>query len=82
MSVYRTIGPLVSVILELRAITVVVSHEDTLKHRFDNHSKLGLNIILTSFAKPPKITLQSIRFVSMFLESIEHNRGIGYLHIL
>ena len=56
---------ILSVILEQRVISVVVSHPDTLKHcvasRFaltnqHNHTKLGLTVILTSFfLNPPEI---------------------------
>ena len=47
-----------------------------------DHTKLGLNVILTSlFLKPGGIPLQSIRLVAIFLVSKEHDRGIWYLHI-
>ena len=63
-------------ILEQSATTVVISHLKTLEHlvaaklRYSNQpnrTKLGLDVILTSFLKSPEIPLLSKRLVLMFL---------------
>lgn len=78
-------------ILEQSAITVVISHLNTLKHfvavelRYSNQlnrTKLGLDVILTLFLKSAEIPLLSKRLVLMFLVSKEHTRGLWYPHIL
>ena len=65
-------------ILEQSAITVMISHLNTLKHfvavelRYSNqlnHTKLCLDVILTLFFKSAEIPLLSKRLVLMFLVS-------------
>ena len=77
--------------LEQSAITMVISHLNTLKHcvavelRYSNllnRTKLGLDVILTLFLKSAEIHLLSKRLVQMFLVSKEHTKGIWYPHIL
>ena len=71
-------------ILEQSAITVVISHLNTLKHfvavalRYSNllnRTKLCLDVILMLFFKSSEIPLLSKRLVLMFLVSKEHTRG-------
>ena len=79
-------------ILEQSAMTVLISHLNTLKHfvavelRYSNQlnrTKLGLDVILTLFVfKSAEINLLSKRLVLMFLVSKEHTRGLSYPHIL
>ena len=78
-------------ILEQSAITVVISHLNTLKHfvavelRYSNQlnrTKVCLNVIFTLFLKSAEIPLLSKRLVLMFLVSKEHTRGLWYPHIL
>ena len=78
-------------ILEQRAITVVMSHLNTLKLCIAvklcysnqlNRSKLRLDVILTLFLKSAEILLLSKRLVLMFLVSKEHTRGLWYPNIL
>ena len=79
-------------ILEQSAITVLISHLNTLKHfvavelRYSNqlnHTKLCLDVIsLTLFLKSAEIPLLSKRLFLMFLVSKEHTRGLWYPHIL
>ena len=78
-------------ILEQRAIPVVISHLNTLKHlvavklRYSNQlnsTKLCLDVILTLFLKSAEIPLLSKRLVLMFLVSKELTRGLWYPHIL
>ena len=82
---------IVSDILEQSALTVVISHLNTLKHfvavelRYPNQlnrTKLCLDVILTLFLKSAEIPLLSKRLVLMFLVSKEHTRGLWYPHIL
>ena len=78
-------------ILEQSAITVVISHLNTLKHCavvelhcFSqlNHTKLGLDVILTLFLKSAEVPLLSKRLISIFLVYKEHTRGLWYPPIL
>ena len=78
-------------ILEQSAITVVISHLNTLKHCAAvrlrnsnqlNRTKLGLDVTLTLFLKSVEIPLQSKRLVLMFLVSKGQTRGLWYPHIL
>ena len=78
-------------ILEQSAITVVISHLNTLKqfvavalHYSNqlNHTKLCLNVILTLFLKSDETPLLWKKLVLMFLVSKEHTRGVWYPHIL
>ena len=78
-------------ILEQSAITIVISHLNTLKHfvavelRYSNQqirTKLCLDVILTLFLKSAEIPLLSNRLVLMFLVSKEHTRGLWYPHVL
>ena len=78
-------------ILEQSAITVVISHLDTLKHivavelRYSNQlnrTKICLDVILTLFLKSAETPLLSKILVLMFLVSKEHTRVIWYPHIL
>ena len=78
-------------ILEQSAMTVVISHLNTLKHfvavelRYSNQlngTKLCLDVILTLFLKSAEIPLLFIRLVLMFLVSKEYTRGLWYPHIL
>ena len=75
-------------ISEQSAITVVISHLNTLKHfvavelRYSNQLnriKICLDVI---FLKSAEIPLLSKRLVLMFLVSKEHTRGLWYPHIL
>ena len=79
-----------SEILEQSAITVVISHLNTLKHfvavelRYSNQlnrTKLCLDVIKTLFLKSAEIPLLSKRFFLMFHVSKEHTRGLWYPHI-
>ena len=47
-----------------------------------NRTKLGLDVILTSFLKSPEIPLLSKRLVLMFLVSKEHTRGLVSRHFV
>ena len=78
-------------ILEQSAITVVIIHLNTLKYcvavglRYSNqlnHTKLGLDVIVTLFLKSAEIPLLSKRLVLMFLVFKEHTRGLWYSYIL
>ena len=78
-------------ILEQSAITVVVSHLNTLKHcvaielRYSsqlNRFKFGLDVILTLFFKSAEIPLLSKGLVLIFLVSKEHFRGLWYPQML
>ena len=78
-------------ILEQSAITMVISHLNTLKHFvavelcYSNQlkrTKPCLDTILTLFLKSVEIPLLSKRLVLMFLVSKEHTRGLWYSHIL
>ena len=78
-------------ITEQSAITVVISHLNTLKHYVAvelcyfnqlNRTKLGIGVMLTLFFKSAEIPLISKRLVLMFLVSKEHTRGLWYSHIL
>ena len=78
-------------ILEQSAITVVISHLNTLKHfvavelRYSNQlnrTKLCLDVILMLFLKSAEIPLLSKRTVLIFRISKEHTRGLWYPHIL
>ena len=78
-------------ILEQSAITVVISHLNTLKHcvavelRYFNqlnHTKLALDVILTLVLKSAELPLLLKRLVLMILVSKEHTRGLWYPHIL
>ena len=78
-------------ILGQSAITVEISHLNTLKHfvvvemRYSNQlnrTKLCLDVILTLFFKSAEIPLLSKRLDLMFLVSKEHTRGLWYPHIL
>ena len=78
-------------ILEQSAITVLISHLNTLKHfvavelRYSNslnRTKLCLDVILTLFLKSAETPLLSKRLVLMFLVSKEHTRGLWDPHIL
>ena len=82
---------IVSDILEQSAITVVISHMNTLKHfvavelRFSNQlnrTKLCLDVILTLFLKSAEIPLLSKRLALTFRVSKKHTRGLWYPHIL
>ena len=77
------INDIFSDILEQSAITVVISHQNTLRHcaavelRYLNQlnrTELGLNVILRLFLKSAEIPLLSKRLVLMFLVSKEHTR--------
>ena len=74
-------------ILEQSALTVEISHPNTMKHcvavklRYCNQlnrTKLDLNLILTLFLKSAEIPLQSKRLVLMLLVSKKHTRGLCY----
>ena len=78
-------------ILEQSAITMVISHLNTLKHfvavelRYSNQlnrTKVCLDVMLTLFLKSAEIPLLSERLVLMLLVSKEHTRGLWYQHIL
>ena len=78
-------------ILEQSAITVVISHVDTLKHfvavelRYSNQlnrTELCLGVILTLFLKSAEIPLLSKRLVLMLFVSKEHTMGVWYPCIL
>ena len=78
-------------ILKQSAITVVISHLNTLKHcvavemRYSyqlNPTKFCLDVILTLFLKSAETPLLSKRLVLMFLVSKEHTSGLWYPHIL
>ena len=78
-------------ILEQSAITVVISHLNTLEHfvavklhYFNqlNRTKLGLDVILTLFLRSAEIPMLSKRLVLMFPVSKEHTRGLWYPYIL
>ena len=78
-------------ISEQSAITMVISHMNTLKHfvavelRYSNQlnrTELCLDVILTLFLKSAEIPLLLKRLVLMFLVSKEHTRGLWYSHIL
>ena len=81
----------VSEILEQSAITVVISHLNTLKHivavelRYSsqlNRTKICLDVISTLFLTSAETPLLSKRLVLMFLVSNEHTKGIWNPHIL
>ena len=78
-------------ILEQSAITVVISHLNTLGHcaavemRYFNQlnpTNFGLDVILTLSLKSAEITLLSKKLGLKFLISKEHARGLWFLHIL
>ena len=78
-------------ILERSAITVVISHLNTLKHfvavefRYFNQlnrTNVCLDVILTLLLKSAEFPLLSKRLVLMFLVFKEHTRGIWYPDIL
>ena len=87
----NTNNEIFSDILEQSAITVVISHLNTLKHFVAvefcysnqlNRTKLCLDVTLTLFLKSAEIPLLSKRLVLLFCVSKEHTRGLWYPHIL